>query len=185
MSPRQIALAIAFLAGCAAAEPVKKPTGPDEFQGFGALRGEPREKKKPKGGDDEEKAAGKGGKGEEKGGKGEEGGEEATGLTKEQVLGAIQTAQKRVDACRKKFKDPGIYVVEITISPDGSCTVEPMRAPTRKEQPELWTDVEGPIDGGKNAKSPTNKCLATALTQVKFPAFDGKPVVVTYPLILR
>ncbi len=185
-SLRRVALGLTFAraAACATAEPEKKPTGPDEFQGFGALRGEPREKKKPpaeakgdKKGDPEGEGEGEAGK------KGE--GEDKTALTKEQVLGAIATAQKRVDGCRKKYKDPGIYVVEITIMPDGSCSVEPMRAPTRKEQPDLWSDVEGPLDGGKNPKSPTNKCLATALTQVKFPAFEGKPVVVTYPLILR
>jgi len=187
MSLRQALIAVALVCApaCASTEPEKKPAAPDEFQGFAALRGEPKEKKKKAPEEDPaDKGGDKGGgdKGEEKGGKG---GEEPTGLTKEQVLGAIATAQKRVDGCRKKFKDPGIYVVEITIAPDGSCSVEPMRAPTRKEQPDLWTEVDGPLDGGKNPKSPTNKCLATALTQVKFPAFDGKPVVVTYPLILR
>jgi hypothetical protein len=187
MNLRRIAIGLLFAgaAACATAEPEKKPTGPDEFQGFAALRGEPREKKKAPAA---EKGEGEGeGEADPKkgGGKKGEGEEDKTALTKEQVLGAIATAQKRVDGCRKKYKDPGIYVVEITIMPDGSCTVEPMRAPTRKEQPDLWTDVEGPLDGGKNPKSPTNKCLATALTQVKFPTFDGKPVVVTYPLILK
>jgi hypothetical protein len=177
-----IALLLAGVTACATTEPEKKPTGPDEFQGFGALRGEPREKKKPPPDKAEKKAEGEG-EAQAQANKGEA--EEKTALTKEQVLGAIATAQKRVDGCLKKFKDPGIYVVEITIMPDGTCSVEPMRAPTRKEQPDLWTDVEAPLDGGKNPKSPTNKCLATALTQVKFPTFDGKPVVVTYPLILR
>jgi hypothetical protein len=60
-----------------------------------------------------------------------------------------------------------------------------IRAPTRKEEPELWSDVEPGIDGGKKPTTPTNKCLAAALTQVKFPKFEGKPLVVTYPLILR
>ena len=101
------------------------------------------------------------------------------------MLGAIATAQKRVDACLKKHKDPGIYVLEITIAPDGTCGANPQRAPTRKEEPELWAEVEAGVDGGKNPKSPTSRCLATAMTQVKFPSFAGKPLVVTYPLILR
>lgn len=180
MMRRMVLTALLGVAACATSEPEKKAPVKDEFQGFGALRGEPREKKKPPA---EEKEGEKPEGGEAQGGKGE--GEEKTALTKEQVLGAIATAQKRVDGCLKKFKDPGIYVVEITIAPDGTCTVEPMRAPTRKEQPDLWSDVEAGVDGGKNPKSPTNRCLAQALTQVKFPAFDGKPVVVTYPLILR
>jgi hypothetical protein len=172
---------VALAAACATAEPEKKgPPPKDEFQGFAALRGEPREKKKPP---PEEK--GEGGEGGEEGGGKEGGGEEKTALTKEQVLGAIATAQKRVDGCLKKHKDPGIYVVQITIAPDGACQVEPMRAPTRKEEPELWSDVEPGIDGGKSPKSPTNRCLATALQAVKFPAFQGKPLVVTYPIILR
>ena len=176
--------ALLCASACATVEPEKKPTTPDEFQGFAALRGDPKEKKKPA--DDKGEKGEKGEKGDEKPdakGKGEE--EEKTALNNEQVLGAIATAQKRVDGCLKKFKEPGIYVVQITIAPDGTSAVEPMRAPTRKEEPELWNDVEAGVDGGKNPKSPTNKCLTAALTQVKYPAFQGKPLVVTYPLILR
>ena len=165
--------AMLALSACAPAKPEQKPVV-DEFQGFAALRGEPREKKKPAKEEDEKPAEGEPAKGEEK-----------TALNKEQVLSAIGTAQKRVDGCLKKLKDPGIYVMQITIDPAGSCAVEPMRAPTRKEEPTLWTDVEPGIDGGHNPKSPTNKCLATALSTVKFPTFEGKPLVVTYPLILR
>ncbi len=165
---------VALAGACATAEPEKKPAV-DEFQGFAALRGEPREKKKSKEEDGK-------GEGDDKGDKGDD---EKTALSKEQVLGAISTAQKRVDGCLKKFKDPAIYVMQITINPDGGCNVEPMRAPTRKEEPELWSDVEKGIDGGKKPTTPTNKCLAAALTQVKFPRFEGKPLVVTYPLILR
>jgi len=194
MRRHALPLVVAGVVACATAEPEQqKPPVKDEFQGFASLRGEPREKKKPppqeeggqggRGQGGEGGAGGEGGEGGAGGGRGGE--EEKTALTKEQVLGAIATAQKRVDGCLKKFHDPGIYVVEITIAPKGSCTVVPVRAPTRKEQPDLWTDVEPGIDGGKNPKSPTNRCLAQALTQVKFPSFEGKPVVVTYPLILR
>lgn len=182
LRPTGLFALVALAGACATAEPEKKPPPKDEFQGFAALRGEPREKKKPP---PEEKGEG-GGEGGGGGG-GKEGGEgdEKTALTKEQVLGAIATAQKRVDGCLKKHKEPGIYVVQITIAPEGACQVEPMRAPTRKEEPELWNDVEAGVDGGKNPKSPTNRCLATALQAVKFPAFQGKPLVVTYPIILR
>ncbi len=172
-----LSVAMLLVGACATAEPEKKPVV-DEFQGFGALRGEPREKKKPKAEGDEK---GDKGEGDEKGEKADE----KTALNKEQVLGAIATAQKRVDGCLKKFKEPAIYVMQITINPDGTCAVEPIRAPTRKEEPELWTDVPAGIDGGKKPTTPTNKCLAGALTQVKFPKFEGKPLVVTYPLILR
>jgi len=175
--------ALLCASACATVEPEKKPPPTDEFQGFAALRGEPKEKKKPAADDKAEKGDEKAAAKADPKGKGEE--EEKTALNKEQVLGAIATAQKRVDACLKKFKEPGIYVAQITIAPDGTSAVEPMRAPTRKEEPELWNDVEAGVDGGKNPKSPTNKCLAAALTQVKYPAFQGKPLVVTYPLILR
>jgi hypothetical protein len=188
---KHIAIAALFIAACATPAPEQKPPPKDEFQGFGALRGEPREKKKPAEedpkGDDGDKGDDKKPKGE-KGEKGEKGGDKGgddAALTKEQVLGAIQTAEKQVNGCLKKFKDPGIYVMEITIAPDGSCSVDPVRAPTRKEQPELWSDVPEGLDGGKSVKSPTNKCLARALGAVKFPAFEGKPVVVTYPLLLK
>ncbi len=182
MSLRVTLGSLLLCAACASSDPEqKKPAAPDEFQGFAALRGEPREKKKPA--KEEHAPEGEGGGKEEAPAAG--GDDAKTGLTKEQVLNAIATAQKRVDGCLKKHKEPGIYVVEITIAPDGSCAVQPIRAPTRKEQPDLWTDVEGGIDGGKNPKSPTNRCLAGALTTVKFPTYQGKPMVVTYPLILR
>jgi len=170
--------AVLSCAACATTEPEQKKPVVDEFQGFAALRGEPREKKKPKEEQPEQAAA----EPEAAPGKGEE---EKTALTKEQVLGAIATAQKRVDSCLKKHKDPGIYVLEITISPDGSSAAAPQRAPTRKEEPELWSEVEAGVDGGKNPKSPTSRCLATAISQIKFPTFSGKALVVTYPLVLR
>ncbi len=174
-------LVATFLLGACATAPETPPAKPatDDFQGFASLRGEGRKKKAAAEEDGGEKADEKGGKG------GEKGGDEKTPLSKEQVIGAIDTAKKRVDSCLKKFKDPGIYVLQITISPAGTCDVEPMRAPTRKEDAELWKDVDEGLDGGKNPKSPTSKCLATAMKQVSFPKFEGKPVVVTYPLILR
>ena len=179
---RRLAFVALLFAACAETPPEQKPPPKDEFQGFGALRGEPREKKKPA---EDDKPGDGDDKGGEKPAKKGEGDDDKAGLTKEQVLGAIQTAEKQVNGCLKKFKDPGIYVMEITISPDGSCSVDPVRAPTRKEQPELWSDVPAGLDGGKSVKSPTNKCLARALGTVKFPTFDGKPVVVTYPLLLK
>ncbi|MEO6951331.1 MAG: hypothetical protein ABI321_05915 [Polyangia bacterium] len=166
-------LGFATMAACAhKPEPVKPAN--DEFVGFGALRGEAKEKK-PK----EAKPA----EGEEEAAVGGEG--EKTALSKEQVIGALDGAQRRVDGCLKKFRDPGIYVVEITIDPAGSCTAEPVRAPTRKEQPDLWAQVPGKIDGGKNPKSSTNRCIASAISSVKFPKFEGKPLVVTYPIVLK
>ena len=184
-------LGATLLLGACATAPEKPPAKPttDEFQGFASLRGEGRKKKPAADEEGGEKGEEKGAKGEEKGAKGEEkgakGGEDKTPLSKEQVIGAIDTAKKRVDSCLKKFKDPGIYVLQITISPEGTCEVEPMRAPTRKEDAELWKDVDDGLDGGKSPKSPTSKCLATAMKQVSFPKFEGKPLVVTYPLILR
>lgn len=176
--PAKLALSVFLSGACAHEEPEqKKAPVVDEFQGFAALRGEPREKKKPK----EEPKPEEGGGAEEQAGKGEQG----TALTKEQVLGAIATAQKRVDACLKKHHDPGMYLLRITIGPDGTSAVEPQRAPTRKEEPELWAEIEAGIDGGKNVKSPTSRCLAAAFTQIKYPSFEGKPLEVTYPLLLR
>jgi hypothetical protein len=186
--PRGIALGLTLsLAACGGSKPETKPTPPpaaskDEFQGFGALRTEPPKPKedKPAQGDGKDPAAKPDDKGDKSGGEGEK-----TALDKEQVLGAIATAEKRVQGCYKKFKDAGIYVMQITIATNGTCEVEPMRAPTRKEQPDLWTEAPADVDGGKNPKSPTNRCVAAALQQVKFPTFQGKPLVVTYPLILR
>jgi hypothetical protein len=186
---RLVAILAFLLAACATPAPEQKPPAKDEFQGFGALRGEPREKKKAV--DDDKGGGDKGGGdkgGDDKKAKGDKAGDgedDKSALTKEQVLGAIQSAEKQVNSCLKKYKDPGIYVMEITIVPDGSCSVVPVRAPTRKEQPELWSDVPEGLDGGKNVKSPTNKCLARALGTVKFPKFEGKEVTVTYPLLLK
>jgi hypothetical protein len=181
------AFAIACVGGCASTPETKTPPPQpkDDFQGFGALRSEPHAAKKAgadeaKGDDAKDGKDGKDEKGDAKAG----GDEEKTALNKEQVLTAIATAEKRFDACYKKYKDPGIYVLKITIDPDGSCQAEPMRAPTRKEEPDLWTDAPAELDGGKNPKSPSNRCLATAMAQVKFPAFQGKALVVTYPLPL-
>lgn len=167
------ALGFAAMAGCAHKPEPAKPAV-DEFVGFGALRGDPKDKKGEKAARPEEPTEAAGGEGEEK-----------TALSKEQVIGALDGAQKRVDGCLKKFRDPGIYVLEITIDPAGSCTAAPVRAPTRKEQPDLWTSVPGKIDGGKNPKSPTNRCIATAISTVTFPKFEGKPLVVTYPIVLK
>jgi hypothetical protein len=180
-------VALACVGGCASSTPETKTPPPqpkDDFQGFGALRSESHAAKKA-GADDAAGEGAKDGKEEKadaKGG-GDDGGEK-TALNKEQVLTAIATAEKRFDACYKKYKDPGIYILKITIDPDGSCQAEPMRAPTRKEEPDLWTDAPAELDGGKNPKSPSNRCLATAMGQVKFPAFQGKALVVTYPLPL-
>ena len=175
-----VALGLAAMYGCAHKPEPAKPMN-DEFVGFGALRGDPKEKKgkeaKPEAAEGESAAGAGAGAGAD--------GEEKTALSKEQVIGALDGAQKRVDGCLKKFRDPGIYVVEITINPAGSCTAEPVRAPTRKEQPDLWAQVPGKIDGGKSPKSPTNRCIATAISSVTFPKFEGKPLVVTYPIVLK
>jgi hypothetical protein len=177
MRSRTMALvASAALAACAHKPPPAAPPK-DEFVGFGALRGEAKDKKAEKG--DDAGAA-------KADAKPDPAAEQEAEKWKELVVNALGTAQERVDGCYKKFHDPGIYVVEITIAQNGQASVEPIRAPTRKEEPDLWKDIQAGVDGGKNPKSPSNRCLASAIGKVKFPPFVAdKPRVVTYPIVLR
>lgn len=169
-----LAALVLSAAGCAH-KPPPAPPPKDEFVGFGALRGEPSAKKEEKG-EDAPAAAGKP----------DAVAEQEAEKWKEAVVNALGTAQERVEGCYKKFHDAGIYVVEITVAQDGQSNVEPIRAPTRKEEPDLWKDIAPGVDGGKSPKSPTNRCLASAIGKVKFPPFEAeKPRVVTYPIVLR
>ena len=170
-----LAALLLSVSGCAHKPPPAAPPK-DEFVGFGALRGDPPAPKEDKGGGDATPVKAKP----------DAAAEQEAEQWKEAVVNALGTAQERVDGCYKKFHDAGIYVVEITVAQDGESSVEPIRAPTRKEEPELWKGIAPGVDGGKNPKSATNRCLAVAIGKVKFPPFEAdKPRVVTYPIVLR
>lgn len=185
MNIRYASILNALLLSCGlsllACAPVKPPEPPpkDEFTGFGALRGEPREKKKDPG---DAKGEAKGDPPEEQGGNG---GGEAMPLDKDQIQDAISSAKPRVAKCWNKHKTPGLYIMEFTVVPNGTCAVAPIRTPTRKEDPQLWEGVALGVDGGQSVKSPMNRCIATALNQVRFPKFQGKPFHFNYPFFLK
>lgn len=87
-------------------------------------------------------------------------------LTRMQIKAGMSTARDRISRCYQLHGVPGLCLIRVTISPDG--TVKSAAAV-----------------GGVLANSPTGDCIAKAVKTSTFPTFTGAPVTVTHPFILR
>jgi hypothetical protein len=167
-----------LLAACGETNEQTKPTyGPDEFKGFGALHGPPKEKSAAA----EAPAKGEGGDTPQA-----EGGGDPKGINKQAVMAVLEAGEKRLQVCLDHHGEPGVYQVQLTLGPEGKIhESKPVATPTRKEEPKAYEGIPADVDGGKSLTSVTSKCVARILGDLKFPAFEGQAVTFTYPIILK
>ena len=176
------------LLACATEQEAERPSPPpkggaDDFQGFGALRGAPREKKEPAA---EPEGTGGAGGGGAAGGAAGKGAAADKGPSKEAVLGVLAQAEKKLAVCLEHKGEPGVYQVQLTLTPEGKIKEsKPVVTPTRKQEPDAYADIPAGLDGGHPITSATSNCIARLLGGLKFPVFEGQPITFTYPVILK
>ena len=71
-----------------------------------------------------------------------------------------------MSACYERYKVPGTVKVKVTIANTGAVTKA--------------TAVDGTFKGTE-----TGACVAQAVSQADFPAWDGPPMSLTYPFLLQ
>jgi hypothetical protein len=171
-----------LLVACGETHEQTKPSyGPDEFKGFGPLRGPPKEKSAAA----DAPAKGKAAEGEGGDTPAPEG-SSGKGPSKQEVLAVLSAGEKRLQVCLDHHGEAGVYQVQLTLGPDGKVhESKPVATPTRKQEPDAYADIPAEVDGGKSLTSVTSKCVARILGDLKFPTFEGQAVTFTYPVILK
>jgi hypothetical protein len=86
-------------------------------------------------------------------------------LTRKQVSDGMQPVKPQISACFEKFKVPGTAEVKLTIESTGR--------------------VSQVMVSGKFAKKPTGACVEDAVKTAVFPAFEGAPMTLDYPFMLK
>ncbi len=86
-------------------------------------------------------------------------------LSQAQVMSGIKRVKGTVQGCFDKYKEQGLVQVKITIAPSGSVTSSTVT--------------------GKFAGTQTGDCVGTAVKSAKFDKFNGSPMAITYPFMLR
>jgi len=95
----------------------------------------------------------------------EEKSDEATGLTRSQVVDVMNSIQDKVHACAAQTGKSGTVQITATIVPSGR--------------------VKSVRIAGMFAGTPAGDCVATAVRGAVFPTFVGQPQPVNYPVPLR
>jgi hypothetical protein len=86
-------------------------------------------------------------------------------LTPAQIKGGMAGAKAKVQACFDKYQVAGTAKVALTIAKNGKIT--------------------SAKSVGQFAGTPTGDCVLAAVKGATFPRFKGKPLVITYPFLLR
>jgi len=86
-------------------------------------------------------------------------------LARSDVLSGMRQVRPRAQACFKRHGQPGLANVRLTIAPTGRVT----SAETK----------------GLFAGTPTGACVEQAVRTARFSTFNGPPLTVTFPFILR
>jgi hypothetical protein len=185
---RKLALAAVWLltGGCAAeqAEEKKPPpsNAPDEFRGFAALRGAPREKEKK----EPEGDSGGGKKKEAEPAAETNQASSGKGPSKEAVLAVLAQGEKKLAVCLEHHGEVGVYQLQMAITPDGKVKeAKPVPTPTRKQEPDAYADIPAALDGGHAVTSPTSLCIAKLMARLTFPPYEGQTISFTYPILLK
>ena len=90
---------------------------------------------------------------------------EPGGLTKSQIQAGMRSTRLKVRGCYDRFKVAGLARIQLTINPNGR--VNQVR-------------VKGVFAG-----TSTGQCLKRVVKSARFPRFNGAPIVIRYPYILR
>lgn len=86
-------------------------------------------------------------------------------LSRAQIQGGMRAVKPRVQECFDRYKVPGMANVQVKIMPSGLVG----KAKTV----------------GMFTGTPTGNCVQAAVREARFPAFDGAPITITYPYVLR
>jgi len=107
-------------------------------------------------------------------------------LTTAEMQQVVDGAARLNRSCREKESPTALYVVRLTIEPDGSVSaVEPMAAQPREQDPATWTGVARYIEGGKDPETPVVRCFAGAFEKLRFRRFGGSTVAFDYPIVVE
>ncbi|HTE55346.1 MAG TPA: hypothetical protein VK698_31045 [Kofleriaceae bacterium] len=90
--------------------------------------------------------------------------EQKKGLDRRDVSKALADIGDAVQRCRSVENVRGTVSVKFVVAPGGQ--------------------VSSAVPTGAHARSKTGSCVARAVTQARFPAFEGDPISFTYPFVL-
>jgi hypothetical protein len=85
--------------------------------------------------------------------------------TKEQVVAAMACIASRVVRCYDQFKEAGLATARITVAPTG--------------------EVSSATVAGSLAETQEARCIEQAIRKARFAEFDGPPMTINYPFMLR
>jgi len=89
-----------------------------------------------------------------------------TSLTRSQIQTVMKWLARPLQRqCFDKYKQPGLYSVQMVIQGDGT--------------------VSQAVPKGRLAGTPTAACVAHIARTARFPRFGGKQLVITYPFVFR
>ncbi|HXU71585.1 MAG TPA: hypothetical protein VN947_19765 [Polyangia bacterium] len=93
-------------------------------------------------------------------------------LDRPAVVAGMTAIRPQLQACAARHHVAGVAVVAMTIAPAGTVARAAIEPPSAG-----WGDV--PPD------SPAAACLVRAVEDARFPAFQGAPLTLAYPIVLR
>lgn len=107
-------------------------------------------------------------------------------LTTGEMQQVVDGAARLNRSCRDKQSPTALYVVRLTMEPDGSVSsVEPMRAPLRSQDPASYSGVARYIDGGTDPDTPVIRCFTDVFRKLRFRPFGGPTVAFDYPIVVE
>lgn len=93
-------------------------------------------------------------------------------LDRPAVVRGMLAIRPQLQACAARHHVAGVATIDLTIAPAGTVARAAVEPPAGG-----WGDV--PPD------SPAAACLVRAVDEARFPAFDGPPLTIAYPIVLR
>jgi hypothetical protein len=107
-------------------------------------------------------------------------------LSTNEIQQLVDGAARLNRSCRDRRSESGLYKVRLMIEPDGRVSrVEPMRAPTRAEDPAAFAGVPRYLDGDHDPETPVIRCFADAFGKLRFRRFPGEAVAFDYPIVVE
>jgi hypothetical protein len=89
-----------------------------------------------------------------------------TSLTRGDITQGMAAVRGAALDCYSRYQQPGTVQVKLTIAPNGAVTTA--------------SAVDGTFRG-----TDTGRCVAEAVAKASFPAWNGRPMTVTYPFLLQ
>ena len=107
-------------------------------------------------------------------------------ITTAELQQVVDGAARLNRACRDSWSESGLYLVRLTVEPDGRVSgVEPRRTPARQADPSAFAGVPRYLDGDKDPDTEVVRCFVKALGKLRFRRFSGDTVAFDYPIVVE